>query len=319
MSFALILIMLAMITVPAIFTLRTVSISVHVFPDQMAQSSPYGYTVSLLLFLVPIGTILGWLLPSERVKVSKKAFLWTVALLVPTGCLADYLFAHLFFTFPNKGAVLGVLAPARVQWVPVEEYVFYVTGFMAVLLLYIWMDEYWLVAYSVPIESKAKFERLLRFHPSSLIIAGVLIATAIVVRHFAAHGEAGFPGYFTYLVIVGLTPSVAFFPAAVPVVNWRACSLTLFFILLVSLLWEGSLASPYGWWGYQHPQMMGIYITAWNGLPVEAVTVWISVTYATVIVYEIIRRWKASDRPMRHAFLGAPAAVPPRKEQDAAV
>jgi len=93
-----------------------------------------------------------------------------------------------------------------------------------------------------------------------------------------------------------------------PVVNWRACSLTLFFILLVSLLWEASLASPYGWWGYQQARMMGVYITAWNHLPIEAVVVWIAVTYATVIVYEIIRRWKASNRPMRRAFLGPRAA-----------
>ena len=142
----------------------------------------------------------------------------------------------------------------------------------------------------------------------SLLIAVVLIAAAIAVRRFVVPGEMGFPGYFTYLVVVGLTPSVAFFQTALPVVNWRACSLAVFFILLVSLLWEASLASPYGWWAYQHAQMMGIYIMAWNGLPIEAVVVWIAVTYATVIMYEVVRRWQSSGKRARHAFLGtAPA------------
>jgi len=309
MSFVLILVMLAMISVPAVLTLRTVGVAAQV-PAPLLESSPYGYTVSLLLFVIPIAVILFWLVPTEHLRISKKAFLWTIAVLVPTGFLADFLFAHLFFTFPNTRAVLGVLAPALGHRVPIEEYVFYLAGFMAVLLLYIWLDEYWLAAYSVPSDSsqRANFKRLFKFHPLSLIMAGVLILAAVLIRHFAAPGDGGFPGYFTYLVIVGLTPSVAFFPTALPVVNWRACSLTVFFILLVSLLWEASLASPYGWWAYQHAQMMGIYITAWNYLPIEAVVVWIAVTYATVIIYEIVRRWQASGRPARHAFLGPTGA-----------
>ena len=30
-----------------------------------------------------------------------------------------------------------------------EEYVFYLTGFLTVLLLYIWLGEFWLAAYNV--------------------------------------------------------------------------------------------------------------------------------------------------------------------------
>jgi len=32
--------------------------------------------------------------------------------------------------------------------------------------------------------------------------------------------------------------------------------------------------------------------------------VWIAVTYATVIVYEIVRRWQASGKRVRDALLG---------------
>ena len=94
------------------------------------------------------------------------------------------------------------------------------------------------------------------------------------------------------------------FPSAVPVVNWRAFSLVLFVILLTSLLWEATLGVPYGWWGYQPKQMMGIFVTAWNYLPIEAICVWIAVSFQTVMVYEVVKRWKASGRKARHAFLG---------------
>ena len=41
---------------------------------------------------------------------------------------------------------------------------------------------------------------------------------------------------------------------------------------------EATLAVPYGWWDYQQKQMMGLFIGAWAGLPIEAVVVWIAVT-----------------------------------------
>ena len=50
------------------------------------------------------------------------------------------------------------------------------------LLLYTWLDEYWLAAYSVPADAgkRVTFDRLLRFHPESLVVAVVLIAAGIV-------------------------------------------------------------------------------------------------------------------------------------------
>ena len=43
------------------------------------------------------------------------------------------------------------------------------------------------------------------------------------------------------LVIGALGPSAALLPSAMPVINWRALSLTLLLILLISLLWEATL------------------------------------------------------------------------------
>jgi hypothetical protein len=238
--------------------------------------------------------------------VSRKAFWWTIGILFPLGALLDFLCASRFFCFPNPGATLGIKAPALGNWVPVEEYIFYFTGFIAVLLLYIWFDEYWLSAYNVPptAAERISFDRLMRLHPASLILAIVLIAGAILYRRYIAGDASGFPGYFIFLVLGALLPSATLFPSARPVINWRALSLTMFMILLISLLWEVTLALPYGWWNFQDNAMLGLRITAWAGLPIEEVFVWIAVSWATVIVYEIVKRWKASGKPAKHAFLG---------------
>jgi hypothetical protein len=301
----LVLAMLAMITIPAAITLNTVR-----FPAQLQISNPnptpYGYTWSLLLFLVPIVVIAFWFLPGEHVKVPKRAFWRTIAILVPLGFGLDFFFARTFLVFGNPGATLGIGAPALGKPVPVEEYAFYLTGFIAVLLIYVWMDEFWLAAYNVPDysgESK-KIARLIQFDPTPVVLGVALIVVAIVYKKKFSSSTEGFPGYFTFLVTTTLVPAASFFPTARPFINWRAFSLTLFFILLVSLLWEVTLAVPYGWWGYQPRQMMGLSIGAWSRLPIEAVCVWIAVTYATVIVFEVVKIWLASERPARDAFLG---------------
>lgn len=296
-SFWLVLAMFGMLAVPAAITLHTVRASAQ-------NPTPYGYTISLLLFILPIAVIAFWFIPQEGIEVSRKAFWWTIALLFPLGAALDFFFAHYFFVFPNTLATLDIKAPALGGGVPLEEYVFYFTGFLAVLLLYIWLDEYWLSAYSVPNDdgNRINFDRLLRLHPQSVVLAIFLILAAILYKR--NYGGPGFPGYFTFLVLGALLPSSMFLPTARPVINWRAVSLTMFMIVLISLLWEVTLALPYGWWNFRDEQMLGIRVTAWSRLPVEEVFVWVTVTYATVIVYEILKRWKASGRKLGHALMG---------------
>jgi hypothetical protein len=303
-SFQLTIAILIMIAFPAALTLYTARVSPKV-DAAIENLTPYGYTISLLLFIVPIVVIAVWFLPMEEVHVSRKSFWRTIAVLFPMGAALDFFFAHTFFVFPNANATLRITAPALGGGVPIEEYLFYFTGFAAVLLIYIWLDEYWLAAYSVPVTDarRTNFDRLLRFHPASLIVGIVLIVGAILFRHFFVSAP-GFPGYFVFLVVGALGPSALLFPAALPVINWRAFGLTFFLIVLISLLWEATLALPYGWWGFQDAQMLGVYITAWSRLPIEEVLVWCAVTYATTVLYEIIRRWQSSGKCASHAFLG---------------
>lgn len=296
--------MLAMVVIPAVFTLRSVS-----SPGRLEvglDPSPHGYTWSLLLFVVPIVAITLWFFPSEGLEIPRRSFWRTIGILAPIGCLLDVIFAQWFFCFPNPKATLGILAPALGKPVPIEEYVFYLTGFITILLLYVWLSEYWLSAYTVGDyrgEARA-LGRLLKFHPASLVLGLALIAVAIVYKRWFSSVPGGWPGYFIVLVAGGLIPSVSFYPVVRRFINWRAMSLTMFFILLVSLLWEATLVLPYGWWNYQRPAMMGVFIGAWSGLPIEAVVVWLAVTYGTVILFEAVKIWQASGRRAKEAFLG---------------
>jgi hypothetical protein len=311
-----VLTILAMIALPAVITLNRVH-EAGTLKISSSDPTPYGYTWSLLLFVVPIIVIAGWLFPQERIRLPQRAFWRTISILVPFGFALDFFFAHKFFVYPNRQATLGIGAPALGGPVPVEEYIFYFSGFIAILLIYIWLDEFWLAAYSVPDyagEAK-KNTKLLVFHPTSAVLGVLLVIAAIVYKKLFSPEPVGFPGYLTVLVIGGLIPSVGFYPTVKAFINWRAFSLVLLYVLLVSLLWEATLALPYGWWGYQPNQMLGVSVKAWSSLPVEAVCVWIAVTYGATITFEVIKLWYASQRPAKEAFLGAKK---PRPKVDAA-
>ena len=96
----------------------------------------------------------------------------------------------------------------------------------------------------------------------------------------------GFPWYFTFLVVASLFPAILLFRSTQRFINWRAVSFTVFWVVVTSLIWEATLASPYGWWGYQPFHMTGLYVDAWFRLPIEAVLLWVSATFTTVVVYE---------------------------------
>ena len=305
-SAGIVIAMLVMVIAPAALTLHSVQ-----FPGKLVSTtpnpSPHGYTWSLSLFIVPILVIAVWFLPSAGLEIPQRAFWRTIGILAPVGFLLDFVFARWFFCFPYPGATLGIPAPALGHPVPIEEYVFYLSGFVMILLLYVWLTEYWLVAYSVPdyVGETRTMRRLLRFHPTSLLVGLVLVALSILFKKWISPPDDGWPGYFIVLVVGGLVPSSSFFPTTCRFINWRALSLTLFLVLLISLLWEATLALPYGWWAYQHRQMMGLFIGAWDDLPIEAVFVWLAVAYGTIIVFEVVKLWQASGLPARQALLGS--------------
>ena len=204
--------MLGIVAVPVAITLHTVRDPASV---QLSSSNPtpFGYSWSLLLLIIPLLVIGGWFLPSERVRIPKRAFWRTIWILVPIGFGLDFFFAHRFFEFKNAGATVGVTAPAVGEGVPLGEYIFYFTGFLAVLLIYVWLDEYWLADCKLSVHSDAstEIERLLKFHPSSLIVGLALIGMAILYKKLYSPFPQGFPGYFTVISALARLPRQLFF------------------------------------------------------------------------------------------------------------
>ena len=330
--------MLAVIVIPAFLALRSVNIPgelvFHNDPNSKYVSyafyegcqkkfppncTPHGYTWSMLLFIAPSLTIWYWLHFSFKNKVVKKSFWLTIGILFPIGCLSDMALTRLFFCFPNQGATLGINLPGYDFhegrfWlnIPIEETVLYASGFMAILSFYMWCDEHWYGAYNISHydkDLKAKvsgIEGILRpFHFSSILIGIILIIGAVLYKKFGPHEyQNGFPGYFTFLVAASVVPASLLFNTAYSFINWRAFSTTFFYVLLISMMWQATLAVPYGWWRYRPDQMMGLLIKPWSGLPVEAAMLWLSVTFTTTIVYTMIKIWLISGKPFMKFLWG---------------
>jgi hypothetical protein len=304
-AFQVIVAIAAVLVIPAAITLRRVA-QPGVLQVVSDNPTPFGYTWSLLLFIVPIAALVCWFLRRPDLDFPRKAFLRTLALLTPSGFALDLLFGNGFFTFSNKAATLGISVPGIGGPIPVEEFVFYSTGFALVLLSYLWADEYWVAAYNIPdYKAEAKgMPRIVRFHFPSVILGLALITAAVIYKKFFSGSKDGFPSYFSYIVLAALTPSAGFFHTAKPFINWRAFGFTCFLILLISLLWEVTLALPYGWWGFRPQAMMGLTIGAWFNLPIEEICVWFSVSFTTIIIYEVMKIWIALGVPASKAFFG---------------
>lgn len=294
------------IAVPALLMLahiRTARLPVDLPADRALNPSPYGYTWSLLLFVVPTIVLGVWLSAVRSSPIARKAFWITMAVLIPAWCLLDIFFGLTFFTFPNLGASVGTFwgysfTNGWQRVIPVEEIGFYAFGFATMLLVYIWGDEYFLGAYqqdrSLP---SAAVRRLVSFHPASAVVGVVIFGLGWAYKVFAMHpNQGGFPGYFLFLTLGSIVPSVLFFHIAGPFINWRSLALTGFFMAFLSIFWEAVVGVPYQWWDYNHDQMLGIFVGAFTNLPIEAVFLWFACAWCAIISYETIQALLRMDR-----------------------
>src|SRR5262249_23193157 len=148
-AFQVVFVILGLVVLPTALTLHTVQ---HPGRLEIASDNPtpLGYTLSLLLFLVPAAALLWWLRRRRDLGLQRRACVRTLMVLVPLGFVLDLVFGNMFFTFPNHAATLGIRLPAVGGPIPLEEFLFYLSGFGVVLLTYVWADEYWMAAYNIP-------------------------------------------------------------------------------------------------------------------------------------------------------------------------
>jgi hypothetical protein len=250
-----------------------------------------GYSISLLLWILPIVGMTVFFI-KKRLLAPEKSFslLITIALMALVGIGLDWFFAKSFFIFENESAVCGI----KLHGIPIEEFVFYITGFWFILFFYVFCDEWFLLKYNVPDAQYARFrsrlKRKLLINVKSLWLLPVpVIILAGTVYKWIMNPEGDLiPGYFVFLDIAAYTPAFLFYRVTKSFVNWRAFLFSLQITVLISIIWEVTIALPYHYWGYQKGAMLGIFIKPWYNLPIEAVTVWIFSTLI-VLVYEFLK------------------------------
>jgi hypothetical protein len=339
--------------VPAAVALSAIKLSQqHLDPSATPNPSPLGYTVSLGIFLIPniiFGTMLfvptvshmvfaGQTQRSLQMPFRLRAFFMTLVILLPLGILLDTFLGKTFFVFSNTDAVLGgkcklFLMPeydlpthglsglfSSENWerfVPIEEYAFYLLGFVAVLLTYIWSEN--VLFRGDKVEFGQRIPRVFRSRTSTALFwLGVGITTTVIALAVRANigpypkdDSVRFPGYSLYLLWAAVLPTCLLFFLSYQFINWRALSLSWLFIVLISQFWEASLGVPYQWWDYVHNKMLGIFVKPHCDLPIEAVIVWSLVSWTVVVVYEwIFARYNISDLGRDPGFLGQ---LPPRR------
>jgi len=301
------------IWLPAFLTLQRVQVPRPVVPlDMHPDPTPYGYTVSLALWFIPAAAVLIHLLLHRQKDFPWKSLGVTIGVLLTLGLVLDVAFGNLFFIFPNKGAVVGVYIPGWdwsvmrfVQNIPLEEVFFYLFGDALALLIYLWCDRFWLELYSRNANPYLLHQEgpLLRISWWPLLLGAGMVGAAWAYKAFVA-AEKGFPAYFLFLVAVAFVPATLFFTKVQKRINWRAYSCTALTMFFISMLWECTIAFPYGWWAYKPQMMMGMDVPAWSRLPVEEPFLWLLVTFSSVMIFETIHAAMGSKDRARTAVLG---------------
>lgn len=310
--------LISMLAIPAMLTLRSIERTPPAL-QQIEGSSPLGYTWSLLFFALPVLILGRWLATQPPNPLRRQAFWITVAVAAGQGFILDVVFANSFFVFNNRQATLGIQLPGydfQAGWgltIPIEEFAFYFLGFMFILLLYIWCDEYWFRAYQLDNHAhrSRQLPRVLMPYPRLIVWWIAVLAGTWLFKRYGPHPyQSGIPGYAWFLACGIFVPSILFWRTAKGFINWRAVSFTMMCILFISVMWEVTLAMPYQWWGYRPTAMLGMMIGPWGNLPAEAPLVWVACTWMTALFYETARVFLAR----RERTVEEPAAHPARAE-----
>jgi len=320
--FGVLLAMTVVLLLAAVFTLDSIEKTMQPVLQNDGEASPLGYTRSLSLVYLPICVLLWWFWkhpdhqPADRVGLKH-----TLYFLVPLWSLVDILAAPSIFRFPNCKATLEWYVPAWLPGqgfsgrVPVEEFFFYLGASLLFLLLYLWGKAVWFVqppaTQSLPERARASVP-VVTFRWWGLALMLALITIAALVKYGLGivaplpvansscnipqtdFSGVGFPLYFSLLLLIALGPITLLWQKMIPLINNQAMLLTVLVGVLVSLMWEATLALPYGWWDYNDYWMLGLYIKPWFGLPIEAALLWFCGGVGSVVLFELFKSQYAS-------------------------
>ncbi|HEX7151494.1 MAG TPA: hypothetical protein VF618_08410 [Thermoanaerobaculia bacterium] len=298
-------------------------------PFQLFGEFHVQYWVSLLLWIVPIAFLLPrFLRETHRGSRRRQALLASAGYIFIAGLILDFAFGAAILRFdkcPPGTAYLRCLRAIGGE-IPIEEYLFYILGGLAVVLVYVWADMHWLSGYNVH-QRQGLIPapgHLIELSPRVAIVATLTLGAGIAWRvYYETLGPKtlqawtrAIPFYYTFLVLFAFLPLILMYRAVMDFVNWRAFSLTGLYVLLTSAIWEITLGLPNCWWCYQDKAMIGKYIRAWSfkeQYPIEALLVWIAVVFVGVFFYEFWETYFYDPRPpLQKLFTGTfPPSPPP--------
>ena len=283
-----------------------------VVPFLLDSRSRLTYVQSLLFWLVPTLILLPRFLeytdPNGR---RRSALLITTAGIVVLGILLDCVFGQRILQFDEspQASYIGWLTIARFGvHVPFEEFLFYAMAPVAILLVYGWASEYWLAYYTPRYQPGDASGAAISVSLFAVMLAVVMLGAGLAVFRHNPEGTGPVPAYYTFLIVLALTPAILLFSRIRAHVNWRAFGVSTLYVLLTSLIWEATLAVPRHWWGYKPSAMLGVYVNAWTKdpawpFPIEAVFVWVACPFSCILTYEYVKFRKYRANPDKLTFV----------------
>lgn len=219
----------------------------------------------------------------------RKAFYWATSFILMGGSVLDLVFGKDILTFESKyywGTFHGI---------PDEEFIFYLLGPVAMLLVYFWCDTYFLKTISPESQRlKLGLDQFLIQASPGIAIAGILfLFLGFGLKQLLAPGTGFWPEYYLFQLAAVFLPTIFFYRVVKNLVNWQAMTLTVFYVLVTSIIWEPTLGVPLKWWGYKSQAMLGLFLSAWQDsinvkLPIEAVLLWLAVPFTCIFFFEIV-------------------------------
>ena len=269
------------------------------------------YFTSLVFWGIP----LLYLWPTFRTLTTsgsgrrRRALRWSAGSIAILGVALDLLFGHLTFRFPGC-AIEGSASPyvrcipGVGGLVPIEELLFYVMGPIVMVLAYACADERWLGRYH---SGDDRLDvALIQVSPRLVAAAAAAVVAALVL--WRVNGT--FPTYFAFLTAGAILPALFLYRAVGWLTNWQALAVTTLYVLVISIIWEVTLAIPRAWWGYEPSGMIGLTIAAWSRgeaiFPIEATVVWLTAPFSCVLIYEFASAFFHDTRPTLAALFGTP-------------
>ena len=267
-----------------------VAVASWLFPLLLFNFWDRTYLHSELFWVLPILALLPRFFheapPGSR---RRKALYWATAFILAGGSVLDIVFGKDILKFeggPYCGFFMGI---------PYEEFIFYLMGPVAILLVYFWCDSYFLKAAS-PESERLKMGLdgyLIQVSPRFFLAAVLFLLLGFGLKRLWAPDMGPWPEYYIFLLAAAFLPTIFFYRAVKSLVNWQALAFTVFYVLVTSIIWEASLGVPLKWWGYKPQAMLGFFVRAWqdsthSSLPLEALLLWLVIPFSCVFFFEVV-------------------------------